>query len=267
MLVRPLTQAPIADVFSRTYLVVGVNRRGQEGPPSTRVAVPLLGSPATPPTVSIDHTETAATVSWGEPPGARRRVQRPAEPTELPARSLVQSGAPTTYNVHVVSRSGGGDVVSPTPVNPAPVETLAATDSTATLGQERCYQVRALQAFGSARLESPPTPTVCKTLTDTFPPAAPKNLAAVGSEGGVSLIWESNAESDLAGYLVMRGEVPADGTAATLAPLMKEPIKETTWRDTTAKPAVRYLYAVVAVDGASPRNQSAESNRVEEGAR
>jgi fibronectin type 3 domain-containing protein len=48
---------------------------------------------------------------------------------------------------------------------------------------------------------------------------------------------------------------------------MTEPIKETTYRDTTVKPGVRYVYAVVAVDTASPQNVSAQSNRVEETAR
>jgi hypothetical protein len=266
--VQPLGPPPVEDVFSRTYVAVGVNRRGQKGPPSNRVAMPLLASPAPPSAVKIDHNDTAAILSWGESPGARRRIQRPPEATEIPARGLVQSLAPTTYNVYVVTKSGGAEVAASTPINPAPIEVTTTSDPTVRLGEERCYQVRALQAFGNARLESPATPTVCRLLTDTFPPAAPKNLAAVGSEGGVSLIWEPNTEPDLGGYLVLRGEAPADGAAAaTLAPLMTEPITETTYRDATAKPGVRYVYAVVAVDAASPRNRSAESNRVEEGAR
>jgi hypothetical protein len=267
VVVRPLGPPPLEDVFARTYVAVGVNRRGQKGPPSNRVAVPLLEPPAPPPAFIVEHNANAAILSWGAPAGARLRVQRPAEPTELASRPLVQSITPTTYNVYVVTRSGEGETVSSTPVNPAPVEVVSIGDPTARIGEERCYQVRALQVYGSARLESAPTPTVCRVLTDTFPPAAPKNLAAVGSEGGVSLIWEPNAEADLAGYLVLRGEVRADGSEPALAPLMTEPLKETTYRDATPTPGVRYVYAVVAVDGASPRNQSPESNRVEESAR
>jgi fibronectin type 3 domain-containing protein len=48
---------------------------------------------------------------------------------------------------------------------------------------------------------------------------------------------------------------------------MADPIRETTYRDTTVQPGVRYVYAIVAVDTATPRNQSPESTRVEEGAR
>jgi hypothetical protein len=126
--------------------------------------------------------------------------------------------------------------------------------------------VTAVLVYRSARLESAPSDVACVTPIDKFPPEAPKNLVAVGSEGGVSLIWDPNNEADLAGYIVMRGELGAAGAAPTLAPLMAEPIRETTYRDATAKPGVRYVYAVVAVDNASPRNASPESNHVEEGA-
>jgi fibronectin type 3 domain-containing protein len=74
------------------------------------------------------------------------------------------------------------------------------------------------------------------------------------------LIWEANAESDLAGYLVLR----AEGSGA-LTPLMPRPIRETTFRDTTVRPGQTYAYVVVAVDTA--HNRSAASNRVQETAR
>ena len=157
-------------------------------------------------------------------------------------------------------------IVSPAPINPAAIEDQDYVDRRVTFGEERCYVVRAVQVFGAARLESPSSPPVCITPADTFAPAAPKNLVAVGSEGGVSLIWEANTEADLDGYIVLRG--PADGGAATkLAPITSEPVRDTTYRDTTAKPNVRYVYAIVAVDKTTPRNTSPESNRVEESAR
>ncbi len=67
----------------------------------------------------------------------------------------------------------------------------------------------------------------------------------------------------LVGYLVLRGVAPS----WKLERLTPEPIRETTYRDTTAKPGVRYAYAVVAVDSATPPNVSAPSNTVEETAR
>ena len=95
------------------------------------------------------------------------------------------------------------------------------------------------------------------------PPPAPSALVAVAGEGAISLIWEGVTAPDLAGYLVLRADAP-DGT---LAPLFDAPLRETTYRDTTARPGARYVYAVVAVDRATPGNRSALSNTVEERAR
>jgi fibronectin type 3 domain-containing protein len=101
----------------------------------------------------------------------------------------------------------------------------------------------------------------CVTPVDTFPPAAPTSLRAVAGEHVVSLIWDANREADLAGYLVLRSELP-DGA---LVPLTPEPITDTTFNDTTVKSGVRYAYVVVAVD--TSKNRSAPSNRVEEAGR
>jgi fibronectin type 3 domain-containing protein len=96
---------------------------------------------------------------------------------------------------------------------------------------------------------------------DTFAPVAPISLKAVGSEGAISLIWDANTEADLAGYLVMRATLPG----GEFTPVTPDPIKETTFNDTTVTKGVRYVYVVVAVDTA--KNVSARSNQVEESAR
>lgn len=185
---------------------------------------------------------------------------------ELPARAVVQGPPGTTYNVYPATRRDGQVVIAETPLS-QPLTVLAAGVALDAFGQERCFVVRALRTFGSARVESEPSPVGCITPVDTYPPVAPINLVAVGSEGGVSLIWDPNTDKDLGGYIVMRGEVGADGKAGALAPLMTEPIKETTYRDGTARSGTRYVYAIVAVDQSTPANRGPESNRVEEGAR
>ena len=68
----------------------------------------------------------------------------------------------------------------------------------------------------------------------------------------MNLIWDANTESDLGGYLILRGEAPGD----TLQPLTPQPIHDTSFRDTTVRPGVRYVYAIVAVDRATPPNRS-----------
>jgi fibronectin type 3 domain-containing protein len=112
-------------------------------------------------------------------------------------------------------------------------------------------------------IESRPSDPICVTPRDTFAPAEPKNLQAVGSAGVINLIWDANTEADLGGYLVLRGEAPGD----TLQPLTPAAIRETRYQDRAIKPGVTYFYAIVAVDRATPPNRSAPSNRVQETAR
>jgi hypothetical protein len=263
----PLGPPPPDDPFSRTYIAVGVSRHGTRSAVSNRVTLPLLDAPPPPTGITVTHAEATATIAWTEPPGTQRRVQRPAAAGELEARSLAPAVVPTTYNVYRVTRTASGDQPSPTPLNATPVESTEYTQGPIALGERGCYQVRSVRVFGSARLESGPSETACTTFVDTFAPPAPSNLAAVGSEGGVSLIWDPSPGGDVAGYLVLRGEIGPGGPPETLTPLTAQPIRETTYRDATPRPGIRYVYAVVALDGATPPNRSAESNRVEEGAR
>ncbi|HET9467356.1 MAG TPA: fibronectin type III domain-containing protein, partial [Vicinamibacterales bacterium] len=94
----------------------------------------------------------------------------------------------------------------------------------------------------------------------TFPPAPPKSVQHIAAGNGVTLLWEANTESDLGGYLVLRGEAPGD----KLSPLTKQPIAETSFLDTTVRRGRTYVYRVVAVDRSTPPNQSAPSEPVEE---
>ena len=56
-------------------------------------------------------------------------------------------------------------------------------------------------------------------------------------------------------------------TPEMLSALTPEPIKDTRYQDRSIKPGVTYVYAIVAVDRATPPNRSAASNRVQETAR
>jgi hypothetical protein len=177
---------------------------------------------------------------------------------------------PTTYNVYrelapdpfELSRSATpppGTTLLPRPLNTSPLTGVSATDEVL-FERAHCYVVRAQRG----NVLSDPSPRACLTPVDVFPPAAPVGLAAVPSEGGISLIWEPNSELDLGGYLVLRRE-PGD---ATLRQLTDTPITEARYRDGTVQPGARYIYSVVAVDNRLPLpNVSAESEPVEETAR
>jgi fibronectin type 3 domain-containing protein len=149
----------------------------------------------------------------------------------------------------------------PAPLTPAPVPASPLVDARMEFGKPRCYVVRAVTMYGTQAVEGEASPPACVMPADTFAPAAPASLKAVGSEGAVSLVWDAGKEADLAGYLVMRAAIPG----GEFAPVTREPVKEATFTDMTAGRGVRYAYVVVAVDTAG--NRSLKSNQVEEAAR
>ena len=163
-------------------------------------------------------------------------------------------GTPTPqvgYNVYDVS-------AAPRKINEAPLTATTLADPRIVWGEKRCYAVRSVATVAGAAVESDASAPTCDTLTDTFPPVAPKGLRSVAGERTISLIWDPNTETDLAGYLVFRG------TGGDLQPITPAPILDTTFSD-AVEPGVRYVYAIKAVDKAG--NASPFSERVEETAR
>jgi hypothetical protein len=244
----PAAPAPPA-TLTRLYVVQGVAKNGTRGPASVRTSVPLLTPPGPAQPGSSTFDATSVTVTW-QPPVTRS--------DEAPG---------VTYNIYEVPAAGSGaaaaPVAAPVPLNPAPIAETAFRREGAVPGQEQCFVVRSVATIGTASIESAPSPPICVTPRDTFPPAAPKGLAAVSGSGVINLIWDPNAEPDIAGYIVLRGEAPGD----TLQPLTPAPIRDTRYADRTTRPGVTYVYAIVAVDHATPANQSALSNKVQETAR
>jgi len=141
----------------------------------------------------------------------------------------------------------------------SPIDEASYTDKRITWGAVRCYAVRTVEKIGTMTIESAEAPSVCVTLADTFPPAAPRGLQSVATAGAVSLIWQPNTEKDLAGYVVLRG-----ATADTLAPITASPIQESAFKD-DVPPGSHFFYAIRAVDKAG--NASGPSNVEEATAR
>ena len=235
----PAAAAPSAPEVSypvRLYAVRGITRNGRPGPPAERRAVPLVEPPAAPGGVDVKFTEQQYQITW-VPPAASA------------------AGTPVTYNVYA------GD--DRTALNQSPATAAAFAHGPVRFGDEQCFRIRSVQVVQNVAIESVPSPPACIVARDIFPPAAPAGLQIIAGPDGVSLSWNANTEPDLGGYLVLRGEATGD----TLQPLMKEPVTETSYRDTTVTSGVRYVYVIVAVDKSEPRNASAQSARQEVTAR
>lgn len=281
----PLVAPPPTQFPRRHYFVVGMSPRGRKSDPSASVSVPLESGASAPGAPKVTHDEKAMTVTWQPSPDARSstwvvpppppkptnespKTVKPAGPAPLTARSLGFNTEATLYHLYDVSNNASPDrpadpyaIVMPAPVTPAPVAVTEWVIPSVAFGVERCFEVRPVDRIGGALVIGPASPRTCITPADTFPPAAPRNLAAIAGAGSINLIWDANTEGDIAGYLVLRAEAPG----ATLQPVTPEPVAAAAHRDETVKSGVRYVYSVIAVDRAG--NRSAESNRVEETAR
>lgn len=263
-LVGPADAAPL----KRFYILVARGPRDRLSTPTAAVSVPLEGASEPPTDVRVDYTEAAMTVTWTPSPTAHVAPEA-GDPSLLPAKPLWPPPPATTYHVFEVPREGPATVdryalALPAPVSPQPVGGVELpVPGPVSFGVERCFVVRPVDTIAGAPVLGLPSEAGCVTPVDTFPPAPPERLAAISGIDVINLIWEPNSEPDLAGYLVLRGVAPGD----TLQALTPTPIRETTYRDQSVRPGERYVYAVVAVDSATPQNVSGQSNRVEESSR
>jgi hypothetical protein len=272
----------------RHYFVMSKSPRGRESVPSTPVSVPLEAGSLAPGAPVVTNSATGLTIAWPPspdartstfllPPSVKPTVGANATPSNttpkvlppLTAKSLGFNSQATTYHVYDVTppltpvEPDPYAIKAPSPITPAPVADTEFVIKGVTFGAERCFEVRPVDQVFGATVIGPPSPRTCFTPKDTYPPAAPRSLAAIAGAGVINLIWDANSDSDLAGYIVLRGEAPGD----TLQPITTEPVTVTSYRDESVRPGTRYVYAVVAVDRATPPNTSPQSNRAEETAR
>jgi hypothetical protein len=283
--IGPLVAPPPTQLPRRHYFVVAKSPRGRESLPSAVASVPLEAGSAAPGPPVVTHTATDMTIAWPPSPDARTSTfllpptLKPvaganATPPTVPppllplvVKSLGFSTEATTYHVYdatpVTTAPDPYATALPKPITPAPIAGTEYVIKGVAFNAERCFEVRPIDnVFGSVVI-GPASPRTCVTPLDTFPPIAPKNLAAIAGSGVINLIWDANTEGDLAGYIVLRGEAPGD----TLQALTPEPVTVTSYRDESVTAGSRYVYVVVAVDRATPQNVSPQSNRAEETAR
>ena len=256
---------------SRTFIGVGISTRRRRGALSQRAVVTLAPAPPAPTQPNVTYDETSMKVTWAPAAAGAPEKAAPSEkvlpstivgiPTPTIASHVYDVTPPTARSASARTTEGELPVAAPeTRLTKTPITEGEFVDKRLEWGVERCYTVRAVWTFGESSVESDAAPPRCTTPRDTFAPAAPTGLTSIPSEGAITLIWNPNPEGDVAGYIVLRGSVPA----GVLVPVTPAPLQLTTFRDTVARGA-RFAYAVKAIDTAG--NASPESARGEETAR
>jgi hypothetical protein len=260
--VLPLISPSVQRPLKRTYIIRGISTRGREGSPSLPFAVPLTNPPDPPSQAIVTYTEDEIRLSWELPLTARLPIQELAVDGTLESAPSINLQVPSTFEVYEASEVLDVNQ-EPLPLNSV---TLASTNFTfqqVTFGIEKCYVIRTVDVIGGMEIRSRPSAPTCVQFMDTFPPAVPSGLIAVATEGAVNLVWDANAERDLEGYVVWRGQPSSE----ILEALTIEPTRDTTFFDVTVEAGTTYEYAVQAVDQAVPPNYSVLSDRVVERAR
>jgi fibronectin type 3 domain-containing protein len=252
-----LTSEPAALL---TYRVKVLNANGHSAGLSN---LAFAAAGAAPPTVAqlrVTAVRDGAMIEWQPQPTPAfidldRTLVETAAPKKRSSKQPRQLAAPSTpAEIHLQAGKQSAD----------PGGTI---DPIAKRGETYRYtaqRVRSITLSGHAlEIRSTPSATITALMRDTFPPAAPAGLAAVPGNGSIDLSWEPNTEPDLAGYIVYRQAVVADGTL-TGAPTRLTPslIPAPAYSDLTAQPGQAYSYSVVAVDSAG--NQSTPSSEARE---
>lgn len=95
----------------------------------------------------------------------------------------------------------------------------------------------------------------CLVPEDTFAPPPPTDVRAFWRAEATELNWRAADAPDVLGYAVYRSEAEDSGFER----LTPEPVSGASFSDRGRDPEARYFYAVTALDGADPPNESPRS--------
>ncbi len=214
-----------------SFTVQVVEAKGRRSAASAPVTLDVCDPPPPPRGLRAHLREEGIVLEWMRPEGGPSGV---------------------VYNLYRQERAGPTAAV---PLNGAPLAEGRFLDATAAPGVDLRYVVRAASPAAPA-CESRGTRSLDVVSVDLFPPAPPQGLAAVAEGGIIRLFWRPGRDADLRGYRVWR----AAGAGSALRLLTPRVLTGTTFSDQDVSAGVVYSYAVTAVDGASPPNESGFSD-------
>ncbi len=204
----------LADGFVYSYKVHAYSLKGTVGSGSNTFTIRWERPPGLPSGVTAKGGDGMVELAWDREPGLLFNVYR---------------------------RQAG--VYPLEPLNGRPLAVTGFVDSGLENGKVYRYEVRKVVESSGLRWEGRGV-TVEAVPRDTTPPAGPAQVVAERHEKGVVVTWKESGAADLAGYNVYRL------VGSTTTRLNGEPVRETTYIDSSV-PEVRYLsYYVTAMDRA-----------------
>lgn len=166
------------------------------------------------------------------------------------AKNFDGSAAAAAQGTTVYRTEAGGPLKRLTPL---PVSGAVFQDKDFAFGRSYRYIFRSATTLAAGFLESDDSAAVEVKPADTFPPAAPAGISIAAGPDFLTLIWDANAEKDLAGYHVWRRA----GEDGEFVRLTTAPLLESTYTDRSVEKNKTHFYAITAVDAAgnaSPRS-------------
>ncbi len=142
------------------------------------------------------------------------------------------------------------------PLHQAETDISSFLDRSARYSQRYIYTVRAIAALDPL-VESDPSSEREIHYRDTFAPAPPESLIALGERGGARLVMEASPSRDAVGYIIYREDPQADFRRVTA-----DPVASLEFRDSGLTTGLTYRYYAVAVDGAGNEGEPSSTATV-----
>ena len=206
--------------------------------------------------VNFDYNDNVYVVS-------NMRPETPPAPAGLSAVVRPEGGFQVAWQPNTEGRTSGYNVYRSTnassgfvKINMAPVTATGYADASGSRGATYFYRITAVDNWGG---ESAPSATV---RTDVTPPAAVQGLTAAPQPDSILLSWTANVDTDLAGYRVLRSDLP-DGVYTNLSGAA--PITGTTFTDNQSPGGFTWHYRVVAVDASGNESEPAGVSATRQG--
>lgn len=179
--------------------------------------------------------------------GDREVVLNWQAPTELTDGTVIDK--PLKYQV---MRSAGGKDFEKVGT---PLSGTTFTDTTVRNGQRYFYTVQTFMVLETELVEGAATKEVTAIPKNLTPPEVPSGVTAVATSVGTKVFWDRSTAADIAGYNVYRRAADKDDYEF----LGKVAPEYMIYVDKNVSGDVRYYYAVTAIDGSTPPNESQKS--------